>query len=453
MDDDSGPMAVIVILLIFILWIGLLNTLKAALEHISEGNAEREAENGNKQYSAVMELLDNPYLLNNTIQVVTMLFGMICGVAAIRGYSWRVGSFFEQYIGFLWGRITAYVVIIFIFMVLSLSLGYLAPYKIGTHFAEACAPKLAGFAKFCSRLIFPAARCIELVGNLLVRIFGIDPYRPEDDVTEDEIIDLVDEAHEQGVIQESEAEMIQNIMEFGNKSAKDIMTHRIDINAIDSSMELEQALDIMFENNNTRYPVYQDDIDNITGIVLLKDAVIQLHKKQKHKVPLGEIKGLIRSVVFVPETRGIDSIFKVMQAKKVHMAIVVDEYGQTSGIVTMEDILEEIVGNILDEYDDNDDFIQPLYDKSILMDGLTPLEQVEEVLSLDFEDQDFDTLNGYLTNLLGHIPTKEDKEVAVDGFVFQILSIDNNVIRKIRVIKTQKEEESELCQDIQNLQT
>ena len=221
-------------------------------------------------------------------------------------------------------------------------------------------------------------------------------------MTEDEIIGLVDEAHEQGVIQESEAEMIQNIMEFSDKDAKDIMTHRKNIEAFDEEETLKEVVDRMLEGNNSRYPVYNENIDNIQGIIHFKDAMYQLTRNSCGDRMLKEIPGLIRTVGFIPETRSIDNIFKAMQSKKAHMAVVVDEYGQTAGIVTMEDILEEIVGDILDEYDENDDYIQPQYDDSILMDGLTPLDQVGAVLNADFSDiEEFETLNGYLTSLLG----------------------------------------------------
>ena len=126
-----------------------------------------------------------------------------------------------------------------------------------------------------------------------------------------------------------------------------------------------------------------------------------------------------------------------MESKKIHIAIVVDEYGQTAGRVTMEDILEEIVGNIFDEYDESEEFIQPQFDESILMDGLTPLDDVEEVLGIDLGDHAFETLNGYLTSLLGHIPTAEDKEINANGYCFQILSVEDNIIQKIRVEKIQ----------------
>ena len=281
------------------------------------------------------------------------------------------------------------------------------------------------------------SKLVAVISNLVVRIFGIDPNHPLDDVTEDEIIELVDEAHEQGVIQESEAEMIQNIMEFSDKSAKDIMTHRKNMNLLEDTMTLEEAVNFMAEHTNSRYPVCHDDIDNIIGFIHIKDALVHQIRQEDREKQLMQIPQLIRSVAFIPETRSIDSIFKSMQVKKVHMAIVVDEYGQTSGLLTMEDILEEIVGNILDEYDESEEFIQPQFDESILMDGLTPLEDVEEVLGIDLGDQEFETLNGYLTSLLEHIPTEEDKEINANGYSFQILSVENNIIQKLRVEKLQ----------------
>ena len=232
-------------------------------------------------------------------------------------------------------------------------------------------------------------------------------------------------------------EMIQNIMEFHDKSAKDIMTHRKNINALDDTTLLKDAIVYMSEHSNSRYPVYHEDIDNIVGFIHIKDAMEHQNRAEYEAKSLMQIPKLVRSVAYIPETRGIDSLFQAMQTKKIHIAIVVDEYGQTAGLVTMEDILEEIVGNIFDEYDESEEFIQPQFDESILMDGLTPLDDVEEVLGIDLGDHAFETLNGYLTSLLGHIPTAEDKEINANGYCFQILSVEDNIIQKIRVEKIQ----------------
>ena len=273
-------------------------------------------------------------------------------------------------------------------------------------------------------------------------------------MTEEEIISIVDDAHEQGVIEESEAEMIQNIIEFSDKEAQDIMTHRKNINAIDEKTPLKEALTLMLNGSNSRYPVYRDDIDDIIGILHLKDAMKEMMFENHAEETVGRIPNLIRDASYIPETRSINDLFKRMQAKKLHMAIVVDEYGQTSGIVTMEDILEEIVGNILDEYDEDDHFIIEQLDNTYLMKGLTPLEDVEETLSIDLQEEEYETLNGYLTSLLGHIPNiDEDKEIRANGYLFTILAVENNTIQRVRVEKLPEEKGEEKCQDIQNSQT
>ena len=293
------------------------------------------------------------------------------------------------------------------------------------------------------------------LSNVVVRLFGVDPHKQEDDVTEEEIISMVDDAHEQGVIEENEAEMIQNIMEFSETEAQDIMTHRKNLHAIEENTLLKDALSYMLDNSNSRYPVYREDIDNIIGILHLKDVMRQITLPECENLPIGSIPNLVREAVYVPETRSINDLFKRMQAKKIHLVVVVDEYGQTSGIVTMEDILEEIVGNILDEYDEDENFIQLQNDQSLVMNGLTPLEQVDDVLNSDFDEEEFDTLNGYLTSLLGHVPNMtEDKEIKAKGYLFTILAVENNTIQKVRVEKLPDEEKGEeKCQDIQNSQT
>ena len=290
--------------------------------------------------------------------------------------------------------------------------------------------------------------------NNLFRKLGIYGEETPDNV-EEEIISMVDDAHEQGVIEENEAEMIQNIMEFSETEAQDIMTHRKNLHAIEENTLLKDALSYMLDNSNSRYPVYREDIDNIIGILHLKDVMRQITLPECENLPIGSIPNLVREAVYVPETRSINDLFKRMQAKKIHLVVVVDEYGQTSGIVTMEDILEEIVGNILDEYDEDENFIQLQNDQSLVMNGLTPLEQVDDVLNSDFDEEEFDTLNGYLTSLLGHVPNMaEDKEIKAKGYLFTILAVENNTIQKVRVEKLPDEEKGEeKCQDIQNSQT
>lgn len=442
MESGDSPIAGCIVFLIFIIFNSLFYGFGSAIQHLNEGEVERKAELGDKKSILLKRMLAQPGDLVNTIQMIANLLSILIGFFMIRNFAYYFhgllqGTEFAQKLGetVLFDGIV--VAVSLINLILLLSVGIMVPKTVCAHYADSFAYKVLPVIRTAIILLLPLSRLISGLANLVIRCFGIDPHHPVDDVTEDEIIDLVDEAHEQGVIQESEAEMIQNIMEFSDKDAKDIMTHRTNINVLDESMTLEEAVQFMAEHSNSRYPVYHEDIDNITGFIHIKDAMLHQMKKEYHNCPLVQIPHLIRSVAYIPETRSIDAIFKAMQAKKIHMAIVVDEYGQTAGLLTMEDILEEIVGNILDEYDESEEFIQPQFDESILMDGLTPLDDVEEVLGIDLGDHEFETLNGYLTSLLEHIPTEEDKEINANGYCFQILSVENNIIQKIRVEKIQ----------------
>ena len=270
----------------------------------------------------------------------------------------------------------------------------------------------------------------------------------------------MDEAHEQGVIEKNEAEMIQNIISFNDIKAGDIMTHRTGVVAFDQERFLKDVIDEMLEEGNSRYPVYEDDMDNIRGLIHYKDALKFMTQNSWARFkPLRELPGLIRKADFVPETGSISNIFRTMQVKQAHMAVVVDEYGQTAGVITMEDILEEIVGEILDEYDEDEDIaIRTQTDNSVLIDGFAELEDVEEELGISFGEVEVTTLNGLLTELLGHIPTEEDldHEIVANGYRFKILSLGNRTIGKVRAEKINDKNtkgESELCQDIQNSQT
>lgn len=265
----------------------------------------------------------------------------------------------------------------------------------------------------------------------------------QEDISE-EIMDMVNESHEQGVIKESEAEMIGNIFEFGEKEAEDVMIHRKNIVAIDGSFTVEQAFNFVMEENFSRYPVYDEDIDNVIGILHIRDllkAYVLEENKGKTLHELGD--DLMFEAYCIPETRNISTLFKEMKAKKSHMAIVVDEYGQTTGIITMEDILEEIVGNIFDEYDDEEEQIVLKEDGSFIMDGQTTLEDVEDKLEIEFLCEDVDTLNGFLILELGKIPTKEDEGFSAKcgNYNFTIHSVNNKMVDKVLVTQVKDEED------------
>lgn len=266
----------------------------------------------------------------------------------------------------------------------------------------------------------------------LVIIFILYKKSKQEDVTEEDVISLVNEGHEDGNILASEAAMIQNIFEFSDTDVKDIMTHRKNIVAIDGDWTLREAISFVNNNNMSRYPVYIEDLDNIIGILHIKD-ILTYYDKDIDNVKIKELKDLLSVAEFVPETHGINTLFAKMQSKKRHMVIVLDEYGQVSGLLSLEDILEEIVGNIEDEHDDVEASIEVRPDDTFIMDGSTTLEEVEDLVGTKLSE-DFETLNGYLISLYGKIPEDgKSFKLEDDNFVFYVKNVTDKVIGEVFV--------------------
>lgn len=269
------------------------------------------------------------------------------------------------------------------------------------------------------------------LGSLFQKNEPVDP-----DEVEEEIISMVKESHEQGVLQDSEAEMIHNIFEFDDKEVKDIMTHRKNIVALSGDLSFTDALGEMHEAQRSRYPVYDEDIDHIIGVLHIKDAFAFVQRNELFRTSIRDIPGLIREVDFVPETIKINDLFQTMQSVKNHMVVVVDEYGQTAGIVAMEDILEEIVGNIEDEHDETEVLAVRNPDGTYQMDGLIDFQEAVELLDLTVDEDFFDTLNGYLISLLQKVPAEEEQPVVeAGGYEFAVRRVEDRVIREVIVRK------------------
>lgn len=262
-----------------------------------------------------------------------------------------------------------------------------------------------------------------------------------DDVTEEEIISMVREGHEQGTILASEAELIHNVFEFDDKEVKDIMTHRKNIVSLDGSMSFIDAIEFIIDTGKSRFPVYENDVDSIIGVLHIKDAFTFFEKNEVYRSSIKDIDGLIRPVDFIPETVNINDLFKKMQSKKSHLAMVVDEYGQISGLIAMEDILEELVGNIEDEHDEEENYIRKNDDETFIMDGMTEFSDVKEALSLPVDDDAYETLNGFIISLSDKIPVEGDKTViSAYGYRFSVMSVEDKVIKQVMIKKLAPEE-------------
>lgn len=267
----------------------------------------------------------------------------------------------------------------------------------------------------------------------------------EDNITEEDIQSLVEEGEEIGVINEGAKEMIKGVFQFGNKVAEKIMTPRTDVYCIDIEDSLESYLDELLEKRYTRIPVYEGEIDNIIGILYMKDFILEARKKGFSNVNMRDI---LIEPSFVPECKKIKDLFTDMKESKCKMAIIIDEYGGFSGIVTMEDLVEEIMGEINDEYEDNESDIVYIGDNSYLIEGTTTLEYINDRLGINLEDEDIDTLSGFIINLIGKIPTTIDESVIrYNNVVFKMYKVSDKRIEKV-IVKI--DEEKGLIEGVKN---
>ena len=270
------------------------------------------------------------------------------------------------------------------------------------------------------------------MAGALKNLFGKKNSEEQADAVEEEILSIIEEGHEQGAIQTDEAEMISNVFEFGDKQVRDVCSPRQKILGIEADNDINEALQIMLDNSYSRYPIYEENIDNIIGVLHIKEAVAAYLENANQTV-----RDLGSEPYFVHPTQNIQKLLKDMQTKKVHMAIVVDEYGQTEGIVAMEDILEEIVGNILDEHDEEEHNIIRLgKPDSFLMRGMSRLEEIAELLEIEFPDEDIDTLNGFILYELGRLPIEgEEINVVYQGYTFHPIDIHDKMVVQVKVTK------------------
>ena len=327
--------------------------------------------------------------------------------------------------------ITSIVVVVFMGI-----FGVILPQKRSIKKADKNIYKVNNIIYFIFILFKPTSYFIDKTMKLLFRIIGIDKSELEDNVTEEEIISMVHEGKEQGVFEESEVEMISNIIDLNDKEAQDIMTYKKKTLMINVEENINDALKFMLAEGFSRYPLYEETKDNILGVLHLKDVINYHLSGESDNVNL---KDIAREALFVPDTQNISVLFHEMQSRNIHMAIAIDEYGQTAGIVAMEDILEEIVGNIWDEYDTKEKMIINKGDNVFIVLGAISLEELEEELNIDLVNEDYDTLNGLLISLLDRIPQDGEKAIVdYKGYRFHVLSTGNRMIEKVKTSKLEE---------------
>lgn len=423
--------------LIFLFILILLNAYFAATEiafiSLNDAKIEKQAKDGNKKAKQIQKMLKNPSKFLATIQIGITLAGFLSSAFASDAFAGMLAPVLNEWMPFIsiatWQNISI-VIITIILSFFTLVFGELVPKRLAMKYYEKISFATIGVIKGISVVTAPFVKLLTWSTNLVSKIFGVGEQE-EEIVTEEEIKMMVNQGEEKGSIEENEKELINNVFEFNDIIASEIMTYRTDIYAIEMNEDIYGILDEIDEYKYSRIPVYEETIDDIKGILFLKDILKLVSTRKEFK-----IADIMREAYFVPESKPIDEIFEELQANKMQMAIVVDEYGGTAGLLTMEDILEELVGNIFDEYDDVEVEYKRLDDNTYLIDGSVSLYEMKKILDIELPEGDYETLSGYLIEKLGRLPDEDEHPVIEDEHLtYKIEEYEDRRIKWVKVCK------------------
>ena len=439
--DPWGPLLLQLVLILFSGWFA---ATEVAILSLNELKLRTDAEEGDKVAAKLLKLTEAPNKFLSTIQVCITLAGFLGAAFAAQAFSEPLMQWLVNLGVTLEAELLHTLCVVAITLILAfftLLLGELTPKRIAMHYPDHMARMGLKVITICSVLFAPIVWLLSVSTNGLLLLLGIDPNAEEEEVTEEDIRALVDMGEESGAIEEAEKEMIENIFEFNNLTAENVMTHRTDVTAIWVDEEWDVILQTIRETGLSRFPVYNEDMDDIIGT--LNTRVFLLNMQTEHPRTLRE---MIREAYFVPSTVQADMLFRNMQMKKVHMAIVVDEYGGVSGIVTMEDLLEEIVGNIYDEFDPQAEAeITRVDEDTWRISGQAALEDVADALSVELPlEEDYDTFGGLIFSQFTIIPEDGSQpEVDCHGLHIVVEKIEDHRVEKALVTKFPEEIEGD----------
>jgi putative hemolysin len=408
-----------------------------ALVSINDNKIRLMAESGDKKAASVKKLLSEPSRFLSTIQIGITLAGFLSSAFASDAFADILANSIISIgvpISYNILKPISVVVITLILSYFTLVFGELVPKRLAMQQAEKFSMKVVGPLQFLAAVTAPLVKLLTLSTNFFVRLAGGNPYADEEEVTEEEIRMMIDVGEEKGTIDEIEKVFINNVFDFDDKVVADVMVHRTRVVAISLDSSLDDIVEIINSEKFTRIPVYEDSIDNIVGVLHVKDLLLYFTNNREN-LPF-DIKNFIRKPYFVPESKKLDELFRELQVKKIHMVVVVDEYGGTAGIITVEDLLEEIVGSILDEYDEEEYKYEKLDESTYLFDGSISLNQVAELIGVILPVEEYETLSGYVIGQLGQIPEEDEKPVVeLDNLVFKVEEIEDKMLSRIKVCK------------------
>jgi len=439
-DNSIGTQLLLILILTMIN--GFFAATEIAFVSLDKNKLKRKAEDGDKKSKLLLEILGKPSRFLSTIQVGITFAGFFSSASAAVGISGRFGAYLSG-IGIPFAENLAFIGITLLLSYFVLVFGELVPKRIALQSADKFSRIAVKPISIIAKIMKPFVSFLSLSTNTVVRILGYNTEGVEEEITLEGIKSIIEVGEEQGVIETTEKDMINSIMSFDNKLALEIMTARTDIFMIDINKPVEDFSQEILNLKYSRIPVYENNRDNIIGILYLKDLLPLLSRKKIEDI---NIRNLLRKAYFVPERKKINQLFVDMQKSKNHIAILIDQHGGFSGIVTMEDLLEEIVGEIEDEYDIDGFPVKIIDNQNFVAEGNTSIKEINKILDTEINEfsQEFDTLSGFLIHQLQRIPIKGlDEIVKYRDIKFKIKKIENNKIKEVLIKKSEKEMDNE----------
>ena len=437
----------LIVLVILILLNAYFAASEIAFISLNDAKIEKQAKEGNKKAKQIEKMLKEPSKFLATIQIGITLAGFLSSAFASETFADMLAPVLNSWIPAVSIGVWKSISIIIITIILSfftLVFGELVPKRLAMKHYEKISFATIGVIRAISIITAPFVKLLTVVTNAISRIFGVGENE-EETVTEEEIKMMVNQGEEKGTIKEEEKELINNVFEFNDITVSEIMRHRKDIFAVDINISNEELLDELSkeEYRYSRIPVYDETIDEVKGILYVKDVLKNINKKSF------KVKNLMKEAYFVSQNRLINEVFKELQKNKMQIAIIVDEYGGTAGLVTMEDILEELVGDIYDEYDKEEKEYEKIDDNTYMLSGSLPIYDVNKLLDAGIPEGDYDTISGFLQEELGRIPEEEEKPVVeTEKVTYKIEEYEDKRILKVKacknnVIETEEEKKEE----------
>ncbi len=430
MSSDAGPLwGQLILLAVLIAVNAYFAAAEMAIVSVNKNRIRTLAQEGNKKAQALTAFIEEPNRFLSAIQVIITLAGFLTSAEAAVSFSDDVGAILTN-IGIPYGEEISVVIVTLILSFFTLIFGELFPKRLAMLHADRMAMAVVKPIQVISTIFKPFVWLLSVTVTLLLKICRQRTDVMNVEYSEDDIVSMLEAGQESGELKEEGKKMITGIFAFDDMLAYEVMTPRTDVFSIDINAPTEEYIDELMELRYSRIPVYEDDSDNIIGILYIKDYLIKAREDGFDNV---DFRSILRKPYFVPETKNIDSLFFELQTTKQHIAILIDEYGGFSGIVTMEDIIEEVMGDIDDEYDEEDPEIEKISENTYVIDGSMDLDDIDDELGINLKSDNSETIGGFIIDILGEIPDEDDvgKEVVYDKYRFRIDSIRDRRIEKI----------------------